>query len=102
MARRCCVTNKGVLSGNCVSHAHNKTRRRFLPNLQRVSFMSDVLGRCVQLRVSTKGIRTIEKNGGIDAFLLSSADRTLSEDIIALKKVIATRATAIGAATAAQ
>ena len=69
MARRCAITGKGVLAGNNVSHANNKTRRRFLPNLQNVSVMSEALGRPVSLRVSTNGLRTIEHKGGIDAFL---------------------------------
>ena len=81
MARRCGITGKGVLTGNNVSHANNKTRRRFLPNLQETSFFSDVLGGPVRLRVSTHGIRTIEHNGGLDAFLLGTPDRKLPEDM---------------------
>ena len=69
MARRCGITGKGVMSGNNVSHANNRTRRRFLPNLQETSFYSDVLAVSIQLRLTTNGIRTIEHNGGIDAFL---------------------------------
>ena len=64
MARRCAITGKGVQAGNNVSHANNKTRRRFLPNLQETSFFSDVLGTSIQIRLSTNGIRTIEHNGG--------------------------------------
>ena len=70
MSRRCEITGKGVLSGNNVSHANNKTRRRFLPNLQVSSLLSETLGREIRLRLSTRAIRTIEHNGGIDAFLL--------------------------------
>ena len=70
MSRRCEITGKGVLSGNNVSHANNKTRRRFLPNLQVTSLLSEALGQTVRLRLSTRAIRTIEHNGGIDAFLL--------------------------------
>ena len=70
MSRRCEITGKGVLSGNNVSHANNKTRRRFLPNLQVTSLLSEALGQSVRLRLSTRAIRTIEHNGGIDAFLL--------------------------------
>lgn len=94
MARRCCVTGKGVLTGNNVSHAHNKTRRRFLPNLQRVSFMSDLLGHSVQLRLSTRGIRTIEKKGGLDAFLLSTPRSGLAGEAASLKRALTVRATA--------
>ncbi len=70
MSRRCEITGKGVLSGNNVSHANNKTRRRFLPNLQMTTLLSDVLGASIRLRISTRAMRTIEHNGGIDAFLL--------------------------------
>jgi large subunit ribosomal protein L28 len=86
MARRCAVTGKGVLSGNNVSHANNKTRRRFLPNLQESSFFSDVLGTQVRLRLTTNGIRTVEHNGGIDAYLLETPDRKLTLETIALKR----------------
>lgn len=89
MARRCGITGKGVMSGNNVSHANNKTRRRFLPNLQAQSFWSDVLGTSVQIRLSTNGIRTIEHNGGLDAFLLGTPDRRLAPEAITLKKRIA-------------
>lgn len=100
MARRCGITGKGVMAGNNVSHANNKTRRRFLPNLQETSFYSDVLGTSVQLRLTTTGIRTIEHNGGLDAFLLGTPDRSLPEEARALKRRIA-RAQAKKAAAAA-
>jgi large subunit ribosomal protein L28 len=86
MARRCAVTGKGVLSGNNVSHANNKTRRRFLPNLQESSFFSDVLGAQIRLRLTTNGIRTVEHNGGIDAYLLDTPDRKLTTETITLKR----------------
>ena len=70
MSRRCEITGKGVLSGNNVSHANNKTRRRFLPNLQMTTLLSDELGASIRLRISTRAMRTIEHNGGIDSFLL--------------------------------
>ena len=89
MSRRCAITGKGVLSGNNVSHANNKTGRRFLPNLQETSFMSDVLGTTVRLRLTTRGIRTIEHNGGIDAFLLGTPDRRLPDEAQVLKRRIA-------------
>lgn len=88
MARRCGITGKGVLTGNNVSHANNKTRRRFLPNLQETSFFSDVLATSVRLRLSTNGIRTIEHNGGLDAFLLGTPDRKLPEEARDLKRRI--------------
>jgi len=86
MSRRCQLTGKGVLTGNNVSHANNRTRRRFLPNLQDTSLLSDVLGVAVRMRLSTRAIRTIEQNGGIDAYLLGTPDGRLSVDGKALKR----------------
>ncbi|MBB2206162.1 50S ribosomal protein L28 [Gluconacetobacter takamatsuzukensis] len=88
MSRRCQITGKGVLTGNNVSHANNKSRRRYLPNLQETSLLSDILGMPVRLRVSTNGIRTVEHNGGLDAFLLSTPDRKLPVEAQALKRRI--------------
>ena len=88
MSRSCELTGKAVLTGNNVSHANNKSRRRFLPNLQDTSLLSDILGSSVRLRLSTRAIRTIEHNGGIDAFLLGTADSRLTEDARALKRRI--------------
>jgi large subunit ribosomal protein L28 len=81
MSRRCQVTGKGVQSGNNVSHANNKTRRRFLPNIQETSVYSEALGRQIRVKVSTKGLKTIEHNGGIDAWLLSIAPSKLDADL---------------------
>jgi large subunit ribosomal protein L28 len=86
MARRCAVTGKGVLSGNNVSHANNKTRRRFLPNLQESSFFSDVLAAQIRLRLTANGIRTVEHNGGIDSYLLGTPDRKLTIETIVIKR----------------
>ena len=101
MSRRCQITGKTVLTGNNVSHANNHTRRRFLPNLQETSLLSDVLGLTVQMRLSTRAIRTIEKKGGIDAYLLTTPDGRLSVDAKALKRRLlraqAKRATAAAA-----
>ncbi len=88
MARRCGITGKGVLTGNNVSHANNKTRRRFLPNLQESSFWSDVLGTQIQMRLSANGIRTIEHNGGLDSFLLGTPNRRLPPEAMTLKRRI--------------
>lgn len=88
MARYCEVMDKGVLSGNNVSHAKNRTRRKFLPNLQKASFLSERLGQVVQIRLSTRGIRTIEHNGGIDAFLTATSSAKLSGKVLQLKKRI--------------
>jgi len=89
MARRCSITGKGVLTGNNVSHANNKTRRRFLPNLQETSVLSDALGQMVRLKVSTRGLKTIEHNGGLDAFLLGTNDSHLTIEARRLKKRVA-------------
>lgn len=86
MARRCGITGKGVLTGNNVSHANNKTRRRYLPNLQMASFWSETLGTAIQIRLSVNGVRTIEHNGGLDAFLLGTPDRKLPEEARVLKR----------------
>ncbi|HVB17509.1 MAG TPA: 50S ribosomal protein L28 [Stellaceae bacterium] len=91
MARKCPVTGKGVQVGHNVSHSNIKTKRRFLPNLQTISLLSDVLG-TVRLRISAAAIRTIEKNGGIDGFLKTTADSRLSPEIRRLKRRIATAA----------
>jgi large subunit ribosomal protein L28 len=86
MSRRCQITGKGVLSGNNVSHANNRTRRRFLPNLQDASLLSDVLGETVRMRLCTRAIRTIEQKGGIDAYLLATPAGRLTDDAKALKR----------------
>ena len=86
MSRRCQITGKGVLTGNNVSHANNKTRRRFLPNLQDVSLVSEVLGSAVRIRVSVQGLRTIEHNGGLDAFLLNTPNRKLPQEALLIKR----------------
>lgn len=96
MARRCMITNKGVMSGNNVSHANNKTRRRFLPNLQNVSFISTALG-LVHLRVSTNAIRTIEHNGGLDNFLITTSNLKLSTEARQLKRRVLSRTSQINA-----
>ena len=83
MARVCTVNGKKPLFGNNVSHANNKTRRRFQPNLQVCSFPSEILGRRVSMRLTANGIRTVEHNGGLDAWLLGTRDSRLG--IVALK-----------------
>lgn len=88
MSRRCSMTGKGVMAGNNVSHAHNKTRRRFLPNLQVTSLLSDALGEVVRLRLSTRAIRTIEHKGGLDRYLLDTSDSKLPEEALALKRKV--------------
>ena len=94
MSRRCSVTGKGVLVGNHVSHANNRTKRRFLPNLQRTALMSEALGKPVRLRISTRGIRTVEHNGGLDAYLLATPDAKLSLEVRRIKRQIAKKVAA--------
>jgi large subunit ribosomal protein L28 len=86
MSRRCVVTGKGVLVGNNVSHANNKTKRRFLPNLQVTSLLSDALRQSVRLRLTSRGIKTVEHAGGLDAWLLKTPNAKLDDDTKRLKK----------------
>jgi large subunit ribosomal protein L28 len=88
MSRRCIVTGKGVLVGHNVSHANNKTKRRFMPNLQVTSLTSDALGRGVRLRLSARGIKTVEHAGGLDAWLLRTPDAKLDIDTRRIKRRI--------------
>lgn len=88
MARRCAITGKGVQYGHNVSHANNKTKRRFLPNLQKTTLLSDALGQLVSVRLSVNAIRTIEHNGGLDSYLLGIADGKLPTEARQLKKRI--------------
>jgi len=88
MARRCQMTGKGVLVGNNVSHANNRSKRRYLPNLQETALMSDALGAPVRIRLTTSAIRTIEHNGGLDAYLLKMSDARLPEEARKLKRRI--------------
>ena len=87
MARRCAITGKGVQYGHNVSHANNKTLRRFLPNLQERRLLSDALG-LVRLRLTTHAIRTIEHNGGLDAYLLGMPNSKLPAEARRLKRRI--------------
>ena len=86
MARRCAITGKGVQYGHNVSHANNKTKRRFIPNLQVTSLTSDALGRRIRLRLSSRGIKTIEHAGGLDAWLLRTPDSDLDLDTRRIKR----------------
>lgn len=88
MARICAVNGKKPLFGNNVSHANNKTRRRWQPNLQVCSFPSEILGKRVTLRLTANGIRTIEHNGGIDTWLLTTRNSRLGEEAMKFKKQI--------------
>ena len=88
MSMHCQLTGKGYLNGNNVSHAKNRTKRRFLPNLQKISFISEILGRSIQLKVAASAIRTVEKKGGLDEFLLKTSNSKLPTEAKKLKKQI--------------
>jgi large subunit ribosomal protein L28 len=89
MSRACELTGKAVMSGNNVSHANNKTKRRFLPNLCDVTLISETLGRNVRLRISANALRSVEHRGGLDAFLLKADASELSQRARLLKKQVA-------------
>ena len=88
MSMKCQLTGKTFQSGNNVSHAKNRTRRRFLPNLQNTTFFSERLGRSIQLRVAVSAIRTVEKRGGLDEYLLSASNTKLPPEALKIKKQI--------------
>lgn len=96
MSRRCAITGKGVLTGNNVSHAHNKTRRRFLPNLQSTMLYSETLARGVRVNLTARAIRTIEHKGGVDAFLRGTATSKLPRELRGMKRDLEKRAAAVG------
>ncbi len=88
MSRRCELTGKGVMVGNNVSHANNKTKRRFLPNLNDVTLASEALGRSFKLRISAAALRSVDHRGGLDAFLAKAKDGELSARALKIKKDI--------------
>ncbi len=88
MSKKCAISGKGVQTGNNVSKSNRKTRRRFMPNLQEVAVYSEILGAQVTLRLSSNGLRTIEKNGGIDMYLLTKPVSRLTEEAKELRKRI--------------
>lgn len=92
MPRRCALSGKSVQYGNNVSHANNKTKRRFLPNLVRVTLMSEALNQNVRLRISASALRSVEHRGGLDAFLAKADEKELSQRARLLKKQIARKA----------
>lgn len=88
MSRRCELTGKGVMVGNNVSHANNKTKRRFLPNLNDVTILSEVLDRSFKFRVSAAALRTVDHRGGLDGFMAKAKDSELSEKALKVKREI--------------
>ncbi|MBN9022739.1 MAG: 50S ribosomal protein L28 [Rhizobiales bacterium] len=98
MSRRCELTGKAVLTGNNVSHANNKSKRRFMPNLSQVTLISDALGQRVRLRITSHALRSVEHRGGLDKFLLAARDTELSINARRLKRQIEKRTDAAAAA----
>ena len=88
MSQVCPVTGKRPATGNNVSHANNKTNRRFLPNLTQTTLVSDTLDRSFRLKVSASALRTLDRRGGLDAFLLNARDENLSERALKIKRDI--------------
>ena len=89
MARKCEISGNGAMSGNNVSHANNRTRRRFFFFLQIVSLLSDTLGKVFKLKVCSKTLRSIEHNGGLDSYLESTSNTKLTDEAKKIKKAIA-------------
>ena len=88
MSRRCELTGKSVMVGNNVSHANNKTKRRFLPNLNDVTILSEILDRSFKFRVSAAALRTVDHRGGLDGFMAKAKDSELSEKALKVKREI--------------
>ena len=88
MSKTCQLTGKKYLGGNNVSHAKNRTKRKFLPNLQNIAFVSEKLGKTLRLKVATSAIRTVEKKGGIDNYLINTPSAKLPSEAKKLKKQI--------------
>ena len=88
MSRVCEISGKSVMSGNNVSHAKNKTKRKFLPNLQNVKFFSKSLDKSISMKVSVRALKSVEKNGGLDDYLSKTSNRVLTPQAIAIKKSI--------------
>ena len=88
MSRRCELTRKGVMTGNNVSHAKNRSRRRFLPNLNNVSLASEALGRTFKFKISASALRTVDRKGVLDSFLEKAKEEELSASALKVKKDI--------------
>ena len=88
MSRVCEISGKNVMSGNNVSHAKNRTRRRFLPNLQNVKLFSKSLDKFINMKICVRSLKTVEKNGGLDDYLKKTSNRVLAPEAIAIKNII--------------
>src|SRR6187551_2476323 len=98
MSRRCELTGKGTQVGNNVSHANNKTKRIYRPNLQTISLVSEILGNSYALKICMNALRSVDRNGGLDPFLLKSSNEVLSPKALRLKRAIAKKTKAQAAA----
>jgi large subunit ribosomal protein L28 len=98
MSWRCDLTGKKPLSGHKVSHSNIKTKRRFMPNLQNVTLISDALGRRVRARISTNALKTVDHRGGLDAFLIKAKDADLAPKMLVLKRQIVKKKASVAAA----
>jgi large subunit ribosomal protein L28 len=94
MSRRCELTGKGLLVGHNVSHANNKTKRVFRPNLQVISLASEALGQTYKLKISMSALRTVDRTGGLDTYLLKAKDSLLSPRALRLKRLVAKKTVA--------
>ena len=92
MSRRCELTGKGIQVGHNVSHANNKTKRIYRPNIQLIALASELLGNSYKLRISMNALRSVDKNGGLDPFILKAKDAVLSPKALRLKRAIAKKA----------
>ena len=92
MSRRCELTGKGLMVGNNVSHANNKTKRIYRPNLQVIALVSELLGNSYKLKISMNALRSVDRNGGLDPFILKCKDSQLSPKALRLKRAIAKKA----------
>ena len=88
MSRVCEISGKNVMSGNNVSHAKNRTRRKFLPNLQNVKLFSKTLDKFINMKICVRSLKTVEKNGGLDDYLTKTSNRVLAPEAIAIKNII--------------
>ena len=88
MSRVCEISGKKPMSGNNVSHANNRTKRRFIPNLQNVKLYSSILQKYINLNITIRTMKTVEKNGGLDSYLIKTSNRNLADTALKLKKQI--------------
>ena len=88
MSKMCEISGKKPMSGNNVSHANNRTKRRFLPNLQSVKLYSGILQKYINLNITIRTMKTVEKNGGLDSYLIKTSNRNLADKAIKIKKQI--------------